>query len=70
MYTIKQNEPEGWMKAFYVLWNDKHVATFRYKDAAEAYVKDDDMGRVKSAFPVEHESSKKMEYYPIWDTGV
>lgn len=44
-YAIKQNEPEGWEKAFEVTWNGKNVATFRYEDSAKAYVEDDVMCR-------------------------
>lgn len=65
MYSIKQNEPEGWTKAYYVFWNEEHVATFRYKDSAEAYVSDDVMKRTSKTS--EHPSSQVKETYNAWD---
>jgi len=51
-YAIKQNEPEGWQKAFEVTWNGKHVATFRYEQSAKDYVEEDVMcRRVKMNIP-------------------
>lgn len=44
-YAIKQNEPEGWQKAFEVTWNGKHVATFSYRDSAQHYIDEDAMCR-------------------------
>jgi hypothetical protein len=38
MYTIKQNEPEGWKKAFQVLKGADHVSWFCWLDDAESYV--------------------------------
>lgn len=40
MYYIKENEPEGWQRAFLVMFAGKVVATFRYRDSAEAWIAD------------------------------
>lgn len=44
-YEIVKKNPEGWTRAYVVLWNGKEVAQFRYKDSAEYYIKEDRMQR-------------------------
>lgn len=38
MYYIKQREPEGWQKAFVVMFAGKVVATFSFRDSAEYWI--------------------------------
>jgi hypothetical protein len=38
MYYIKQFEPEGWEKAFVVMFAGKRIATFSFRDSAEYWI--------------------------------
>lgn len=40
MFTVKQCEPDGWLKAFSVLFAGKHVAFFSWRDSAEYYIRE------------------------------
>ncbi|WP_267478975.1 hypothetical protein [Burkholderia sp. B21-005] len=40
MYTIKQEEPEGWEKAFAIYFAGKRVTHCSYRDTAQHWIAD------------------------------
>ena len=40
MYRIIKNEPDGWSKAYRVVFGEKHIHFFSWYDSAEYFVKE------------------------------
>lgn len=38
MYRIKQEEPEGWQKAFAIYFSDKRITHCSFKDTAQCVI--------------------------------